>query len=164
MAGTEIRYAKHYIPLESDPEIFTGLLADLGATRLAFVDAMLDPPQVLDGESPVLALILAFPTTPEYDEERAREKEKWQSHSAETSTERDSSVIWFRQTINNACGLYALLHAVSNGGARQFIGPYLFLVLVLFSRPDRGHSTKLQIRIASWMNYLECLTKRESII
>ena len=30
-------------------------------------------------------------------------------------------VIWFKQTIQNACGLYGLLHAVGNGAARAQI-------------------------------------------
>ena len=32
-------------------------------------------------------------------------------------------VIWFRQTIHNACGLIGCLHAVSNGGAKAYIQP-----------------------------------------
>jgi hypothetical protein len=29
--------------------------------------------------------------------------------------------MWFKQTINNACGLYSILHAVCNGEARKYI-------------------------------------------
>lgn len=32
-------------------------------------------------------------------------------------------VLWFKQTITNACGLYALLHAACNGAARKHIMP-----------------------------------------
>lgn len=35
--------------------------------------------------------------------------------------EEEEPVMWFRQTINNACGLYAILHAISNGEARKYI-------------------------------------------
>jgi ubiquitin carboxyl-terminal hydrolase L3 len=31
-------------------------------------------------------------------------------------------VVWFRQTIGNSCGLMALLHAATNGAARDYIG------------------------------------------
>ena len=31
-------------------------------------------------------------------------------------------VIWYKQTIRNACGLIGILHAVSNGSAKAFIG------------------------------------------
>ena len=33
-------------------------------------------------------------------------------------------VLWFKQTIGNACGLYGLLHAVTNGKARDYISTY----------------------------------------
>ena len=32
-------------------------------------------------------------------------------------------VLWFKQTIGNACGLIGLLHSISNGGAAEFILP-----------------------------------------
>ena len=38
--------------------------------------------------------------------------------------EEEEPVIWFRQTINNACGLYAILHAISNGEARKYISKF----------------------------------------
>lgn len=37
-------------------------------------------------------------------------------------------VVWFRQTINNACGLYAILHAICNFDVRRFIGISIMLV------------------------------------
>lgn len=30
-------------------------------------------------------------------------------------------VVWYKQTINNACGLYGILHTISNGEARNWI-------------------------------------------
>lgn len=30
-------------------------------------------------------------------------------------------MIWFKQTIGHACGLYALIHSVGNGPAKDFI-------------------------------------------
>lgn len=35
----------------------------------------------------------------------------------------EEPVVWFRQTINHACGLMALLHAVCNGPNRKYIKP-----------------------------------------
>jgi ubiquitin carboxyl-terminal hydrolase L3 len=35
----------------------------------------------------------------------------------------DEPVVWFNQTIGNACGLYALIHSVANGEARPFVKP-----------------------------------------
>lgn len=33
----------------------------------------------------------------------------------------EEPVIWFKQTIGHACGLYSLVHAVGNGSARQYV-------------------------------------------
>lgn len=30
----------------------------------------------------------------------------------------NETILWFKQTINNACGLYGILHAICNGHAR----------------------------------------------
>ncbi|OJD27499.1 hypothetical protein ACJ73_01112 [Blastomyces percursus] len=80
-----MNYKKHYIPLESDPEIFTGLIHDLGvSSSLKFVDVC-----SLDDEA--LSLVQApCPST------------------------NSNSPVLSRQTIDNACGLYAILHTVCN--------------------------------------------------
>jgi ubiquitin carboxyl-terminal hydrolase L3 len=110
---------KHVIPLESDPEIFTNLIHDLGASKsLSFTDVYsLDELALSSIPRPVVGLILAHPTPEDYKEE---------IHRRERATRGDLqklvSCVWFQQTINNACGLYAILHAVSNGLARSFIG------------------------------------------
>lgn len=113
------QYAKHFIPLESNPEIFTHLIHNLGVSRaLRFEDVYaLDDPSLLP--HPALALVLTFPTTEDYESRRvvellAAEKEGKSEHNV-----RD--VIWFKQTIYNACGFYAVLHAVCNGEARNHI-------------------------------------------
>jgi ubiquitin carboxyl-terminal hydrolase L3 len=38
-------------------------------------------------------------------------------------TAEDEPVLWFNQTIGNACGLYALIHSIANGEARSFVKP-----------------------------------------
>jgi hypothetical protein len=38
-------------------------------------------------------------------------------------------VIWYKQTIRNACGLIGILHAVSNGTSRGFIGVRIYLMV-----------------------------------
>jgi ubiquitin carboxyl-terminal hydrolase L3 len=110
---------KQAIPLESDPEIFTNLMHDLGVSKsLSFTDVYsLDEPSLSSLPRPVVGLILVHPTPEDYEEE---------IHRRERATRGDvqklGSCVWFQQTINNACGLYAILHAVSNGLARSFIG------------------------------------------
>ena len=126
-------YRKHFIPLESNPDVFTELIHKLGIEQsLCFQDVLsLDDPELLSFlPRPVHALILVFPTTEAY--ERRIKVEDLEANDYLEGAE-EGSVVFFRQTINNACGLYAILHAVCNGDARnsygeKFPSPYLELV------------------------------------
>jgi ubiquitin carboxyl-terminal hydrolase L3 len=69
---------------------------------------------------PALALLLVFPVTETY--ERFRREEDAPREDYEGSGP-DEKVVWFKQTIRNACGLIGLLHSVTNGGARDQIIP-----------------------------------------
>lgn len=110
-------YEKHFIPLESDPTIFTHLIHALGAPQsLCFEEVFsLDEPDFLP--HPAHALILVFPTDENYEYRKAEQYAVDQG-----CTEDDDNVIWYRQTIHNACGLYGVLHALSNGAARALLG------------------------------------------
>ncbi|RJE21392.1 hypothetical protein PHISCL_06262 [Aspergillus sclerotialis] len=101
-------YRKHYIPLESDPEIFTYLMHKLGVnTSLKFVDIWsLEEDEIHCLPGPVQALILILPDYPAYEEQRVKCQNLEKGENGE--------VVWFRQTINNACGLYAILHCACN--------------------------------------------------
>ncbi|BCS26189.1 uncharacterized protein APUU_50900S [Aspergillus puulaauensis] len=69
---------------------------------------------------PALALVLAFPAPSDYDEKlEAQERKK----SDQNKDVKGANVMWYKQTINNACGPYAILHAVCNGDARNGILP-----------------------------------------
>jgi len=112
------RYRKHFIPLESNPAVFSQLIHHLGASpRLTFQDIVsLDDLDSLP--HPALALILVFPTSNAYEAHKAKEEATYQEYKGSGEGE---DVIWFKQTINNACGLYGALHAVSNGETRALI-------------------------------------------
>jgi len=112
------RYRKHFIPLESNPAVFSQLIHHLGASpRLTFQDIVsLDDPDSLP--HPALALILVFPTSNAYEAHKAKEEATCQEYKGSGEGE---DVLWFKQTINNACGLYGALHAVSNGETRALI-------------------------------------------
>ena len=113
-------YAKSFIPLESDPMVFNDLMYDLGVSpSLAFVDVMSieDPASLRVIPRPALALILVLPTSAEY--ERHRQETKEVVEVAEDP--KVEKVIFIRQTINNACGLYAMLHAICNFETKGFI-------------------------------------------
>ncbi|KAJ7662172.1 ubiquitin C-terminal hydrolase L3 [Mycena polygramma] len=109
------------IPLESDPEIFTDLVRALGVRSLEFRDVLsIDAKDLLPGgdlalPSPVHALVFVYNTTREYEAGVRAERQKARDDGHGYAGHGDSEpVIWFWQTIRHACGLFALLHAVSN--------------------------------------------------
>ncbi|KAJ3843132.1 ubiquitin carboxyl-terminal hydrolase, family 1 [Lentinula raphanica] len=114
---------KHYIPLESNPEVFTELIHTLGvSSSLSFQDVYsLDDPDLLSlVPRPVLGLVLTFPAMEDYDKVLDEDKKNRPNY---TGSGENEPVIWFEQTIGNACGLYALLHCICNGPARQYLKP-----------------------------------------
>ncbi|EOA86512.1 hypothetical protein ACJQWK_08997 [Exserohilum turcicum] len=116
--STAQTYSKHFIPLESNPEVFTELAHKLGlSASLEFEDVFsLDEELLALVPRPVLGLILVFPTTEEYEKKVEDEDALLESFQ---SSEQSEDVVFFKQTINNACGLYAILHTVCNGEARD---------------------------------------------
>ena len=114
-------YTKHFIPLESNPDLFTQLIHILGvSSNLVFQDVLsLDSDMLALIPRPVLALILVFPTSEVYEKEKAIEEFTKEDYKGRGETE---DVTWFKQTINNACGFYGILHAICNGEAREMIG------------------------------------------
>jgi len=130
-------YRKRYVPLESNPDVFNRLAQKLGVScgsksqpGLQFFDVLsLDQFDLLAMiPRPVLALILVFPTTEVYEQQTA---ELERSRLEYTGSGEDEEVIWFQQTIHNACGLYGILHAVSNGKARDFIGQCGCILIII---------------------------------
>jgi ubiquitin carboxyl-terminal hydrolase L3 len=117
----QMAYGKHYIPLESNPVLFTHLINQIGVSPiLAFHDVLsVDDPELLAiTPRPALALVLVFPTSSDYEKNLEEQGRLIPDHY---ETGDGENVMWYKQTINNACGLYAIFHAVSNGDARDFI-------------------------------------------
>lgn len=114
-----VTYRKHFLPLESNPEVFNELIRLLGASdEIAFEDVLsLEEPSLLP--RPTLAAILVLPTSPAYEEKKFAAEAALAEYSGSGIGE---PVVWFRQTIHNACGLYAILHALSNIKPSRFVG------------------------------------------
>ncbi|KIO29342.1 hypothetical protein M407DRAFT_21563, partial [Tulasnella calospora MUT 4182] len=95
-----------------------------------FVDVLsLDDPDLLAFiPRPVIAFVLVFPTSEKYDKEKEADENRRKEYRGAGASE---DVMWFRQTIYNACGLYGILHAVSNGEARSEIKPDSTLAKIL---------------------------------
>jgi ubiquitin carboxyl-terminal hydrolase L3 len=114
------RIRKHFIPLESNPDVFTELVHKLGLpTSLCFQDVLsLDDAELLAFlPRPAYATILVFPTKDGYEKGVDEESDRLEDHEGS----RTEDIVFFKQTINNACGLYAILHAACNGEARKMI-------------------------------------------
>jgi ubiquitin carboxyl-terminal hydrolase L3 len=97
------------------------LIHKLGLSRkLGFQDVFsIDEPELLAFvPRPAYALLLIFPVSEAYEAFRRSEDSSKEEYDGSGEGE---SVVWYRQTIGNACGLIGLLHGVSNGVARSHI-------------------------------------------
>ncbi|AGO13567.1 AaceriAGL314Cp [[Ashbya] aceris (nom. inval.)] len=94
-------------PLESSPEVFTDFAHALGLqSDMAFHDvySLTDPDMLAFLPRPMKSVILLFPLG-----DHIREQLNCPEYNGG-----DKSPIWFKQTIRNACGMYALLHSLAN--------------------------------------------------
>jgi len=99
----------------------TRLAHELGLSRsLQFheVYSLTEPALLEFLPRPAYALLLVFPVTDTYGKFRAQEDSSREDYTGSGS---DEPVVWFKQTIRNACGLIGLLHAITNGEARERI-------------------------------------------
>ncbi|CCC71363.1 hypothetical protein NCAS_0H00530 [Naumovozyma castellii] len=99
------------VPLESNPEVFTEFAHKLGLqSGFAFHDiySLTDADLLEFLPRPVKAIILLFPLNEFF------ETHKPQSPNRGVQKGGADNTIWFKQNIKNACGLYAILHSLSN--------------------------------------------------
>ena len=91
-------YTKHFIPPKCNPDLFTQFIHSLGvSSNLVFQDVFsLDPDMLAFIPRPVLALILVFPASDVYDQEKAIEESTREDYKGRGKTE---DVTWFKQTI-----------------------------------------------------------------
>ena len=101
----------------------TTLVQKLGLSsklQLHDVYSIDDPDLLAFVPRPAYALLLVFPINQTYEKFRREEdadKEEYEGSGA------GEEVIWYKQTIGNACGLIGLLHGVSNGPAKAKVQP-----------------------------------------
>jgi ubiquitin carboxyl-terminal hydrolase L3 len=125
---------KRFVPLENNPEVMTSLLHNLGLShKVAFQDVFsIDEPELLAFvPRPAYALLLVFPVSDTYEKFRSEEDSAKEEYSGKGEGE---EVVWFKQTIGNACGMIGVLHAVSNGPARSYIGKWALFQIPLMPR------------------------------
>ncbi|RKU46777.1 ubiquitinyl hydrolase 1 [Coniochaeta pulveracea] len=110
-----------FIPLEANPQLMTSLLHQLGLSdslQIHDVYSLTDPDLLSFIPRPALALLLVFPVSAAYESHRLSEDSLAEPYNKSGEQE---PVLWFKQTIRNACGMMGLLHAAANGPARGFI-------------------------------------------
>lgn len=101
-----------WLPLESNPDVMNNFLEHLGVPSVYGISDIVS----LDDEllqlvpSPVLAVLLLFPVSDKY-EEYCKTQEEIASSGDQAV---DPKVYFMFQTIRNACGTVALIHAVAN--------------------------------------------------
>ncbi|TVY52758.1 Ubiquitin carboxyl-terminal hydrolase isozyme L3 [Lachnellula cervina] len=114
---------KAFVPLENNPEVMNSLVHKLGLSpALSFHDvySITDPDMLAFVPRPAAALLLVFPVSASYETSRMGEDKDKPEYEGKGEGE---PVVWYKQTIRNACGLIGILHALSNGLATNFIEP-----------------------------------------
>ncbi|XP_037070983.1 ubiquitin carboxyl-terminal hydrolase isozyme L3-like [Pollicipes pollicipes] len=101
-----------WLPLESNPDVMNSFLHNLGLpSKWAVTDVYgLDPEMLAMVPQPVSAVLLLYPLTEKAVTASADEDAKIQAEGQVQSPK----VYFMRQTIGNACGTVALMHALAN--------------------------------------------------
>jgi ubiquitin carboxyl-terminal hydrolase L3 len=108
---------------ENNPEVMSQLALQLGSSpTLSFHDVYsFDDPDLLSFiPRPAYALLAVIPMTDAWRMLRTTEDGAKEEYSGSGNEE---PVVWFKQTIKNACGLIGLLHCVCNGPVADMIIP-----------------------------------------
>nr|GMD78423.1 ubiquitin carboxyl-terminal hydrolase 3-like isoform X2 [Ipomoea batatas] len=101
--------AKRWLPLEANPDVMNQFLWGLGVKEdeAECYDVYgLDEELLAMVPKPVYAVLFLYPITSQSEDERIKEDSK--------TKEPSSGVYFMKQTVGNACGTIALLHAVGN--------------------------------------------------
>lgn len=109
--------------LENNPTVMNHLARTLGLSpSLSFYDvySLTDPDLLAFIPRPVHALLVIIPWTEGWDEERKAEDDGKGEYQGKGQ---DEPVIWFKQTIGNACGSIGLVHCLLNSKAAEYIEP-----------------------------------------
>jgi ubiquitin carboxyl-terminal hydrolase L3 len=106
---------KLFTILENNPEVMNRLSQNLGVDMdaLSFYDiySLTDPDLLAFIPRPAFALLVIIPLTPTWDEARTAEDKDKPEYAGKGD---DEPVIWFKQTIGNACGSIGLVHCLLN--------------------------------------------------
>ncbi len=125
MSENEVKREKKWKPLESNPEVMNKYLERLGVRTencpLEFCDVYgLDNELLSMVPQPVAAVLLVYPINEAAEEYNAEVMEatlklgKKDEETGEVTATPGSAAFFTAQTISNACGTIAILHAIGN--------------------------------------------------
>ncbi|CBX99646.1 hypothetical protein IAQ61_005100 [Plenodomus lingam] len=113
---------KHFVVLENHPDVMNSLARDLGLDTSVYsfhdVYSLTDPELLSLIPRPVIALLVIIPLTPTWHAARTSEDQDKPEYSGKGDQE---PVIWFKQTIGDACGSIGLVHCLLNSPASSHI-------------------------------------------
>lgn len=114
---------KMFTVLENNPVVMNHLANALGMDEsLSFYDvySLTEPDLLALIPRPAYALLVIIPFTPTWDQSRTSEDKDKGEYEGKGE---DEPVIWFKQTIGNACGSIGLVHSLLNSEASKHIKP-----------------------------------------
>ncbi|KAI8932838.1 hypothetical protein NX059_010321 [Plenodomus lindquistii] len=130
---------KQFTILENNPEVMNSLAQDLGLDTDAYsfhdVYSLTDPDLLAFIPRPVVALLVIIPLTPTWHAARTSEDKDKPEYAGKGDQE---PVIWFKQTIGDACGSIGLVHCLLNSDASSHIAPSSTLAKIRDSAMDKG--------------------------
>ncbi|VFQ70527.1 unnamed protein product [Cuscuta campestris] len=103
--------SKRWLPLEANPDVMNQFIWGLGVPedQAECCDVYgLDVDLLAMVPKPVLAVLFLYPITSQSEDERIQEDSKIKLQEV------SSGVFFMKQTVGNACGTIALLHAIGN--------------------------------------------------
>jgi ubiquitin carboxyl-terminal hydrolase L3 len=128
-----------WFPLESNPTVMNTYMRKLGMNtdKYTFHDVFSTEDWALEMiPRPVIAMLMLYPITAETEKYSHAEQESIKSKGQVLS----DKVKFIKQTIGNACGTIALLHAASNGviAAPELVKPDTYLARFESSMLDKS--------------------------
>jgi ubiquitin carboxyl-terminal hydrolase L3 len=132
--------------LENNPAVFNALSRKLGLSPdLEWHDvySLTEPSLLSLIPRPVLALLVIMPFTPAWGAVRtAEDKDKPLTYPGKGPQE---PVLWFQQTIGEACGSIGLIHCVLNGPAKSHLVEGSWLTRIKDEAVDLGMDERAKL-------------------
>jgi len=130
------RRRKHWLPLESNPELMNEYIWKLGVSPKFQFHEILSSELLDTVPQPVYAVLCLFPISEASEKHKAEEAAAIEKNGQQSS----KNVYFTKQTIGNACGTVGLVHAILNNSHILQLDPNKFFAkfreLTVQATPD----------------------------